>query len=100
MDIFALTSDTEQMPFSVIEAMAAGLPIVSFNVGDVPLMVAQENATMACVPSRDDESFFEYVLDLADHAELRQQIGEANRAKAAALFDENAMASAYAELFG
>lgn len=100
MDIFALTSDTEQMPFSVIEAMAAGLPIVSFHVGDVPSMVAQQNAAMASVPIRSDEGFIEHVLDIADHAQLRRQIGEANRVKAAALFDENAMAAAYAELFG
>ena len=42
-DIFALSSDTEQMPLSVIEAMASGLPVVSTDVGDVRLMVASEN---------------------------------------------------------
>ena len=43
-DVFALSSDTEQMPLSVIEAMASGLPVVSTDVGDVRLMVAEANA--------------------------------------------------------
>ena len=45
-DVFALSSDTEQMPLSVIEAMASGLPVVSTDVGDVRLMVAGENAPL------------------------------------------------------
>src|SRR5262245_22720695 len=39
-DVFALSSDTEQMPYSVLEAMAAGLPIVATDVGDIRTMVA------------------------------------------------------------
>jgi len=42
-DVFALSSDTEQMPLSVIEAMASGLPVVSTDVGDVRLMVSEAN---------------------------------------------------------
>jgi glycosyltransferase involved in cell wall biosynthesis len=100
MDIFALTSDTEQMPLSVIEAMAAGLPILSFNVGDVPAMVAPENVEAACLPRHDDASYVRQLLALAGDAERRRRIGQANAAKAAASFDEAAMAAHYAELFG
>ena len=39
-DVFALSSDTEQMPLSVIEAMAAGLPVATTDVGDVRAMLA------------------------------------------------------------
>ena len=51
-DVFALPSDTEQMPLSVLEAMAAGLPVVSTDVGDVRAMVAEENAPLL-VPKDD-----------------------------------------------
>jgi glycosyltransferase involved in cell wall biosynthesis len=43
-DVFVLSSDTEQMPLSVLEAMAARLPVASTDVGDIRLMVAPENA--------------------------------------------------------
>ena len=43
MNVFALSSDTEQMPLSVLEAMAAGLPVLSTDVGDVAQMVSAEN---------------------------------------------------------
>ena len=33
LDIFALSSDTEQMPLSLLEAMAAALPVVATDVG-------------------------------------------------------------------
>ena len=42
-DILALSSDTEQMPLVVLEAMDAGLPVASTAVGDVKYMVCEEN---------------------------------------------------------
>ncbi len=53
-DVFALSSDTEQMPNSILEAMAAGLPILATDVGDVKRIVARENVPF--VISREDEA--------------------------------------------
>jgi len=98
-DIFALSSDSEQFPISLIEAMAAGLPAVATAVGDVPDIVAEDNKPL--IVDRDDEAAFAAALDsLADQPHLRKAIGAANREKAAALYDERDMIAAYARLYG
>ena len=98
-DIFALSSDSEQFPISLIEAMAAGLPAVATAVGDVPAMVAEDNKPL--IVEAGDEAAFAAALDsLADQPHLRKAIGAANREKAAALYDERDMIAAYARLYG
>ena len=68
-DVFALSSDTEQMPTSVIEAMAAGLPIASTQVGDVRTMVAPQNQRFV-VPV-DARSLAQALMDLLRDETLR-----------------------------
>jgi len=98
-DVFALSSDSEQAPLSVIEAMAAGLAVVSPAVGDVAAMVSPENAALI-TPVGDDAALAAALATVGGNADLRERIGSANRARAAAEFDEAAMAGRYAALYG
>jgi glycosyltransferase involved in cell wall biosynthesis len=96
MDIFALSSDTEQMPLSVLEAMAAGLPVVATAVGDVAQMVSAENRDYV-VPAQD---FAAVLARLIDDGAAQRSIGLANEKQARENFDENVMAANYAALIG
>jgi len=98
-DVFALSSDSEQFPISLVEAMAAGLPAVATGVGDIPHMVAADNAPLIVPP--EDEAAFSAALDaLADRPDLRRAIGRANQVKAALEYDEARMIGRYARLYG
>lgn len=96
-DIFALSSDTEQMPISVIEAMAAGLPLVATNVGDVHRMVADANTPF--VTAVDDQAFAAALATLLRDGARRMEIGARNRDKAVQEFDQEIMFRQYAEVF-
>ncbi len=98
-DIFALSSDTEQMPYSVIEAMAAGLPVVATDVGDVGMMLAQSVAE-ACTVAKEDEAGLTAKLEwLAADPDVCAQIGDANRHHVQANYSIETMLDAYDRLF-
>jgi glycosyltransferase involved in cell wall biosynthesis len=96
LDIFALSSDTEQMPFSVLEAMASGLPIASTDAGDVRHMVAEEN--VALVVALEDGALAGALRPLLQDATLRDRLGFANRSKALRDYDQETMFQAHAAL--
>ena len=98
-DIFALSSDSEQYPISLVEAMASGIPAVSTDVGDVRNIVAREN--LPFIIAREDESGLATAIStLARDAKLRAEIGEANRFIAFSQYDEETMFARYRQLYG
>jgi glycosyltransferase involved in cell wall biosynthesis len=97
LDLFALSSDTEQMPYSVLEAMGAGLPIASVDVGDVKEMVAPENR--ALVVPRTPEALAGAIEDLLHDQSRRVELGRANAARVRGHFSQETMFAAYGLLF-
>lgn len=95
-DIFALSSDSEQMPISLVEAMAAGLPVAATNVGDVVNMVSPENRAFI---GKSETALIAALQRLAGDATLRRTLGTANRKKAASDYDEAVMIERYRTLY-
>lgn len=96
-DVFALSSKTEQMPLSVLEAMAAGLPVAATDVGDVRNMVSEENRPF--VVAGKPQSLAQAITTLLDNPGKAGLIGEANARRAQSAFDQSLMFTAYGALF-
>jgi glycosyltransferase involved in cell wall biosynthesis len=96
-DVFALSSDTEQMPLSVLEAMGCALPVAATDVGDVAAMLAPANRPYVVAPDAPALAAALAAL-LAAPAQARA-LGAANRARAERDFDQETMFAAYAALF-
>lgn len=98
-DIFAIASDREQFPLSLVQAMAARLPVVATDVGDVGSIVSVDNRKFV-VPRGDETALGFAIAELADDADLRARLGANNRAKAEMAYDEKIMIARFATLYG
>lgn len=97
-DIFTLSSDTEQMPNALLEAMAASRAVVAVDVGDVKAMVCEQNRDFI-VPRDDTPAFATAIRRLLGEHMTRDKLGLSNRQRAAAEFSQQKMFADYARLF-
>ena len=84
-DVFCLPSWWEAMPLSVLEAMAAGLPVVASKVGDVPRLV-DDGVSGCLVSAHDSASLAEALERLCTEPLLAAKMGAAGRARAVDTF--------------
>jgi glycosyltransferase involved in cell wall biosynthesis len=85
-DVFALSSRSEGAPLSILEAMAAGLPVVASRVGGVPELVV-DGETGLLVPPGDPAALAAALGRLVADAGLRDRLGAAGRQRAQRCFD-------------
>jgi glycosyltransferase involved in cell wall biosynthesis len=97
-DLFLLTSISEGIPLTVIEAMAAGLPVLATRVGGLAELV-EDGQTGFLAPARDDVTLADRLLQLAADPDLRQQFGQHGKERAQALFTESLMHARYLDLY-
>jgi glycosyltransferase involved in cell wall biosynthesis len=87
-DIFILPSHLENQPVVLIEAMAAGLPVVSTRVGTIPEMITDGEEGFLMAP-RDRETLVQTIRLLVADPALRQAMGERGRERAVGEFDRD-----------
>jgi len=98
MDVFALSSKTEQMPLTVLEAMACGLPVVSTDVGDVRHMVSAPNRPL--IVAKDNAGALAVALDrVLSDPDLRRSLGEENRRRCHQEYDQEICYRRYLDLY-
>lgn len=78
-DIFILPSRKEGLPYTVLEAGVAGLPVIASAVGGVPEII-RNGETGILVPPEDEKAFSEAIKSLLEHPEKRTWLGRNLRA--------------------
>jgi len=94
MDVFLLTSLREQMPMTVLEAMAMAIPVVATNVGEIPHIIDDGINGFVLDVDASIETFVQSLLTLLSPAR-RRSIGDAARQKIASHFREQTMVQRY-----
>jgi glycosyltransferase involved in cell wall biosynthesis len=97
-DVFVLSSNWEGNPLAVMEAMAAGLPVVGTAVGGVPELV-ESGQQGILVPPGDCAAFTDAMRILMNDPQKRTAMANAARARATAAFNLERMAQGYETIY-
>lgn len=97
LDVAVNTSDSESLSNVILEAMAAGLPGVAYDVGGNPELLSQQPG--ALIPAGNEIAFADAVEKLLADSTLRQQLGRNARQFAQVNFSLDHVRQRYAELY-
>ena len=97
-DLYVQSSRMEGVSLTLIEAMAAGLPVVATRVGGNPEVV-QDGETGALVPPADPVAFAAAMTAILRDREAARRLGEAGRRRAYEVFSIDVMVDAYMQLY-
>ena len=89
-DVFVMSSVTEGLGTSLLDAMACGKPIVATTAGGMPEVV-QDGRTGILVPPRDHEAMAEAIVRLLEDATRRDRMGDAGLSLVSAKFSAERM---------
>ena len=100
LDLFVLSSDREGHPLAMLEAQAAGTPVLATHVGGAAEALARDGVSQGGVLVEPDARALADALCALDrHRESLEHMSEFARRHAAARFDTRHMLEAYARLF-
>jgi len=97
-DIFVLSSKTEGISISILEAMASGLPVVATNVGGNPEVI-EDGKTGFLVPQADSQSLAKAIIKLLKDGHLRKTMGKNARKKAEEKFSLQVSVDKHIEVY-
>jgi len=97
-DIFALPSLDEGMPISLLEAVAARVPVVVTAVGDIPKLIA-DGSSGVIVKRRDPAGLASAILALANDATRRSELAEQAWQRLKASYSSTQMFERYCEVY-
>ena len=97
-DIFVLPSLTEAMPMAILEAMAAGKPIIASRVGGIPEMISDLESGLLITPG-DQRGLRDALLKLLREPETALRLSEAASKMVRTRFSSDRMAQAYLSIY-
>jgi glycosyltransferase involved in cell wall biosynthesis len=98
-DVFAMSSETEGLGTSLLDAMAAGKACIGTHAGGIPEAIV-DGETGLIVPPRDPTSLAHAILTLLQNERLRTRMGEAGRARAVDRFSVERMVEGTLAAYG
>lgn len=98
LDVFVLSSKEEGLPLCILEAMAAGLPVVATNVGGIPSVVRSDDNGVVVSPE-DSRAMANALLSLFSDKEKRVHLGMNGRRLVEQHYDLKHSIAAYASLY-